>query len=175
MKSKKHLADSIRELMARKPIEKITIKEILETADVSKATFYRHFQDKYDLMNYYFRKSMEDLCSFDVVEMGRGEERAVMALTFLSNNKSYFLNAYKSEGFNNFTDYQYQYYYDSYCRSTLAVKGELTTEDEVAIKFYCAGVAFIVKDWLTGGCKISPENMAELLHSFLPKQIPLYY
>ena len=41
------LAESLKELAATKPIEKITIKEITDKAGVIRPTFYNHFQDKY--------------------------------------------------------------------------------------------------------------------------------
>ena len=37
------------ELRATKPVEKITVKELTEKANISKQTFYLHFQDIYDL------------------------------------------------------------------------------------------------------------------------------
>lgn len=37
------------ELRSHKPLEKITIKELTEKAEISKATFYLHYQDVYDL------------------------------------------------------------------------------------------------------------------------------
>jgi AcrR family transcriptional regulator len=40
------------ELRASKPLEKITVKELTEKANISKQTFYLHFQDIYDLCDY---------------------------------------------------------------------------------------------------------------------------
>lgn len=40
------------ELRAVKPVEKITVKELTEKANISKQTFYLHFQDIYDLSEY---------------------------------------------------------------------------------------------------------------------------
>ena len=40
------------ELRATKPVEKITVKELTEKANISKQTFYLHFQDIYDLSEY---------------------------------------------------------------------------------------------------------------------------
>jgi AcrR family transcriptional regulator len=44
------LRDSLIELMKEKPITKITIKEICETADINRTTFYTHYKDQYDLL-----------------------------------------------------------------------------------------------------------------------------
>ncbi|HCA30580.1 MAG TPA: TetR/AcrR family transcriptional regulator, partial [Ruminococcaceae bacterium] len=44
------LQDSLLELMKNKPISKITIKELCETADINRTTFYAHYRDQYDLL-----------------------------------------------------------------------------------------------------------------------------
>ena len=40
------LAESFKELVLEKLVEKITIKEITDRAGVTRVTFYNHFQDK---------------------------------------------------------------------------------------------------------------------------------
>ena len=44
------LQDSLIELMREKPINKITIKELCEKADINRTTFYAHYTDQYDLL-----------------------------------------------------------------------------------------------------------------------------
>ena len=50
------LANAMKECMFSSPVEKITVKEICDTCGVTRQTFYRNFQDKYDLINWYFDK-----------------------------------------------------------------------------------------------------------------------
>ena len=44
------LAKSLKEIAVRRPVEKITIKEITDKAGVIRPTFYNHFQDKFELI-----------------------------------------------------------------------------------------------------------------------------
>lgn len=44
------LRQSLLECMRDKPINKITVKEICERADVNRGTFYVHYKDPYDLL-----------------------------------------------------------------------------------------------------------------------------
>ena len=46
------LAESFKELACQYPIEKITIREITDRAGVIRTTFYNHFQDKYELLEF---------------------------------------------------------------------------------------------------------------------------
>ena len=48
-KTRKSIADAFLELRARKPIEKITVKELCGKAQINKSTFYTHYRDIYDL------------------------------------------------------------------------------------------------------------------------------
>ena len=52
-KVKYRLADAMKSCMKKAPVEKITVKEITEECGVTRQTFYRNFQDKYDLINWY--------------------------------------------------------------------------------------------------------------------------
>ena len=53
-KRKNSLALSFQELLRSEPLEKITVEQICRKADVHRSTFYRYFQDKYDLLRYAF-------------------------------------------------------------------------------------------------------------------------
>ena len=50
-KTKYKLANSIKECMKTAPVDKITVKNIVEGCGVTRQTFYRNFLDKYDLIN----------------------------------------------------------------------------------------------------------------------------
>ena len=48
-KTKTAIHNTFLELRSRKPLEKITIKELCEKAQINKSTFYSHYKDIYDL------------------------------------------------------------------------------------------------------------------------------
>ncbi len=48
-RTKHNIINAFLELRAKKPLEKITIKELAELAFINKATFYCHYKDIYDL------------------------------------------------------------------------------------------------------------------------------
>ena len=47
--SKRVIKESLFQLMQEKPINKITVKELCERADVNRSTFYAYYTDIYDL------------------------------------------------------------------------------------------------------------------------------
>jgi AcrR family transcriptional regulator len=50
IRTKAKLFASFRELLAEKTFEEITINEICARSDIRRATFYKHFSDKYDFL-----------------------------------------------------------------------------------------------------------------------------
>ena len=66
---KYRLADAMKQCMAKLPVEKITVKEIVEECGTTRQTFYRNFKDKYDLINWYFDKILQE--SFEHMGEGR--------------------------------------------------------------------------------------------------------
>ena len=51
-KKKSMIAESFRELMEYKPFHKITISDIANGCNISRMTFYYHFEDIYDLLRW---------------------------------------------------------------------------------------------------------------------------
>jgi AcrR family transcriptional regulator len=60
-RTRKLLQESLMHLMRHKTFNAITVQDITEHAEVNRATFYAHFTDKYDLMNYAVREMFYSL------------------------------------------------------------------------------------------------------------------
>jgi AcrR family transcriptional regulator len=52
IKTKEKLVNTFMKLLSERDFENITVNELCETADVRRATFYKHFTDKYDFFKY---------------------------------------------------------------------------------------------------------------------------
>lgn len=61
VRTKKLLTNALRELLQEKAFDKITVNDICERAMVHRATFYNHFNDKTDLVNYIFDGVQEEI------------------------------------------------------------------------------------------------------------------
>ena len=70
------LAENFKELACQRPIEKITIKEITDRAGVIRPTFYNHFQDKYELLEWII---MEEVLTPIKPDLGRIGRRSAAA------------------------------------------------------------------------------------------------
>lgn len=55
------LKDALIKSMQQKHISKISVKQLCEIADINRSTFYAHFQDQYDLLEYTCKEIIENL------------------------------------------------------------------------------------------------------------------
>ena len=60
-KTKRAIKDAFLQLRAKKPLERITIKELSDIAEISKATFYLHYKDIYDLSEQLQNEVVQDI------------------------------------------------------------------------------------------------------------------
>lgn len=60
-RTRESIFESLFELMEEKDFDKITIQNLTERAQINRATFYAHFQDKYELLDEIIKKSAEEL------------------------------------------------------------------------------------------------------------------
>lgn len=72
--TKKALAMAMKELMEQIPFSKISVSDICEKCGMNRKSFYYHFKDKYDLVNWifdveFFRLSMSGIT---ICQTGRG-------------------------------------------------------------------------------------------------------
>ena len=59
--TKKLLADGLKELLEKKTLDRITVKELVATCGVNRQTFYYHFQDIPDLICYMMEQGSKEL------------------------------------------------------------------------------------------------------------------
>ena len=54
------LQQALVELVQEKPFGKVTVQDIVVRAEVNRATFYDHFEDKYELLNYALNEAFRE-------------------------------------------------------------------------------------------------------------------
>ena len=60
-RTRRSIINAFIELRAKKPLEKITVKELSELALINKATFYSHYYDIYDLSEQLEREAVDTI------------------------------------------------------------------------------------------------------------------
>ena len=59
MDMKAKIGETLSQLLCRKPLDKITVKELVDTCGISRQTFYYHFKDLMDLLEWRAQRMTE--------------------------------------------------------------------------------------------------------------------
>ena len=167
-KMKYRLAAAMKKCMERMPVEKVTVKEIVEECGTTRQTFYRHFLDKYDLINWYFDKILSE--SFK--HMGTGEtvyESLVRKFRFIEHERLFFDAAFRYDDQNSLRDHDYREIHAFYTNMIESrTKEPLSSELNFILEMYCRGSVYMTTRWVSGEIEYTPEEMAKCLVEAMP-------
>lgn len=165
--TKKALAASIETLLNKKPLDRITIKDITDECGVTRNTFYYHFQDVYDLLSYIF-KEQADMVLREYSDSGNWKGLFLNILTYLNENKKMIENVYFSMRQEEIEIYVKKVL-GMYALQLVKIQTRDIETDELAIRtvadFYKNAFVGATLQWIREGMKPEPELMAEIYDS----------
>lgn len=167
--TKRALEASLKNLLLLKPLDKITINDIAEDCGINRMTFYYHFKDIYDLVEWTCvedaSKALEGKKTYDTWQQGFLQIfEAVLA------NKPFIMNVYHSVSREQVEIYLYKLVYGL----TIGVVNEKSTgmtirdEDKKFIAdFYKYAFVGLMLDWIKNGMKDDPHLIIDRLGSLV--------
>lgn len=173
-RTKMAIVEAFNTLIADIDFENITIQAIIEEAEVSKATFYRYFKDKYDVMNYNYKHILDDAVRLSTV---RNYRDLFLRLYQLGETKLRAIRgAFRSTGVNSFERYIYDYSRSVVEEVTHLNRGRgLTREEDLQLDVFCYGISYMYKKWITGQYDITPSAAADRLYEIMPPTLKDYW
>lgn len=169
-KMKYRLADAMKVCMKKMPVEKITVKEIVEACGTTRQTFYRNFQDKYDLINWYFDKIL--LESFQHMGEGDTVKEGLLNKFRYIEEQLFFRAAFKTDEQNCLKQHDFELILDFYTRQIEEKTGQPIDEKlKFMLEMYCQGSVYMTTQWVLGFRKSTPEKMASALVEAMPAEL----
>ena len=169
MRTKRKMADALKDLMQNTAFEKITVSDVTDAANIHRQTFYYHFQDRYELLDwllYYdlLYPLLTDL-TFDNMY-----ERIEAMFTKMLEDKKFYQNALKIDS-DDLTKYisrvateQFTGIVKEFGRKT-GIEGIDHERDIVIAEFNGYGITGVVLSWANRGMKESPEVMTQRIRN----------
>ena len=168
---KYRLAEAIKTLMETEPLDKITVRDIVESAHTTRQSFYRHFQDKYDLVNWYFERLAQKSFKLMGVQYTL-REGLLKKFEFIRQEKTFFSQAFRSQDYNLLMHYDYQCILDFYTKwIEQKTQQPLTPQIQFLLEMYCRGSMQMTVKWVIQGAKESPETIVDLLIDAQPEKL----
>ena len=162
--TKQAIAESLKHLLLKKPITKITINDITEDCHISRMTFYYHFNDIYDLVEWVCeedaRAALSDNRTLDTWQHG-----FTALLETVRENKIFILNVYRSVD-----RMQIEHYLKRVTERLLLViineqADGISISDEnkrYIANFFTYGFIGIMLEWIHHDMREEPEQIAEI-------------
>lgn len=147
-------------MMEEKPFEKISISDICERCDMNRKSFYYHFKDKYDLVNYIFDTECMTIANVESYE-DRIDLLLELCRYFYANHKFY-RSALQVRGQNSFREHFHEFVSAMVMvrlRSVLE-EGEIP---EMCINFCADGFTCAIVRWMMEKVPVPPEEVVDSL------------
>lgn len=171
--TKRALEKSLKNMMLKKPVNKITINDIAEDCGVNRATFYYHFKDIYDLIEWSCeedsRKAADGNTTYDTWEQG-----FLNIFHTVEENKPFILNVYRHVSQEQIIQYLYRVVYGliiivvEECAQGMDVRED---DKQFIADFYKYAFVGMMLDWIRQDMKPSPEKMIFRLSSLIEGDI----
>ncbi|MBQ6421135.1 MAG: TetR/AcrR family transcriptional regulator [Clostridia bacterium] len=166
-KTKQNIRNALFRILEKKSIDKITVAEIVQEADINRSTFYFYYEDIYDL----FRQTETEVFETFV--------RDIVATDFaFSDKKDFVTYLTKYLEFCRQNSTVCKFVTANACNNELAdrIRAELkktipnsrSIYDETDPRFYLttfalSGFLFAILEWMDDGMRIAPAEMADFL------------
>ena len=159
--TKRALEDSLKRLLLQKPLDKITIADLTDDCGISRMTFYYHFQDIYDLVEW--------SCEEDASRALAGNKTAQTWQHGLLNiflavreNKPFIMNVYRSVSAERVQRFLHPAVHD-------LIKGVVTEhagghhvserDQDFIADFFAHAFIGVMLDWIRDGMREDPERV----------------
>ncbi len=102
--TKNAIAFSMKKLMEKKSISKISVSDICRDCSINRKTFYYHFGDKYELLIWIFK---EEVVDYTLKEVGtlQNYDGALCFLSCIYKNQNFYKKAFQEMGPHSLRDY----------------------------------------------------------------------
>lgn len=86
--TKLKIARALRDLMSQRPLGKITVQDLMESAQMKRQSFYYHFQDIYDVLSWICERQLGDPLRADPEQ--DFEEWCMRVLSLLEEDRAFY-------------------------------------------------------------------------------------
>lgn len=158
--TKRAMAAALKELMEEKLFSKISVGEICETCGMNRKSFYYHFKDKYDLVNWIF--DTEFLSVIQKQGASSAWELLEALCAYFYQNRSFYRKALSMEGQNSFSRHFRDLLYTPLRPRIQEITGVEQANDFQANFFSDAAVMTFQRWLLDKNCLPPEEFLAQL-------------
>jgi len=187
--TKKAIAKGFKNILKNKSFEKITIAEITAQCGLNRQTFYYHFQDKYDLINWIVYQEAILVITKDLT-IDNWDLKVLELLTIMKNDAHFYQTTLKDIDGTEFQNYLFSVTKEIFTEMIEHLTGNLRANQDaihemnpekqtVTAEFLSYGVVGMIIGWAQNGMKMSPDeitkNIKEIINGVRMFSVSRYF
>lgn len=174
IRSREMIIDALTDLMKKKKYKDITVTDLVNSAGLGRKTFYRHFQSKADVLEYFFDLMFPEYQNelSDSIQSSNNRAFAIVNAYFEFWRRRFDLLRYLVD--NNLMDILLKKLNQSIWTLNYNVLKDISNEEYVkySVAFYSGGLWNLLYQWAENG-GIEPSDQMAKLYIKLAKNRPL--
>lgn len=170
--TKKALASALKELMVEMPFKKIGIADICGKCDMNRKSFYYHFRDKYELVNWIF--DTEAVALLQAKKPNTLWDALETVCCYFYENRSFYRKLLQIDGQNSFSEHLRE--------TLLPLLREHMAEifcgkpvHPLCIDSFADGIVCTIERWLLNKNCMPPDEFVEIIRELVEKTAAYVY
>lgn len=167
------LSNALKELLEEQPFEKISVSDICDRCHMNRKSFYYHFRDKYDLVNWIFDTEFIELTkrhSLDVLSHTNTFEEQWYGLEivcgYFYDNRNFYRRILKVEGQNSFASHFRDFMFPILQHRVMDLMGQEEVP-QMVLDFIVDGLECTIERWLLSKNCVSTKEFVYSLKKLL--------
>lgn len=172
------LCNAFMELLEEKCFEDITVSELCDKAMVRRATFYKHFTDKFDFFKFFIIRNQQNIMQECLENKKYTDIKEyfidviTMLMNFLTQNKNIVGKIWDSNLFSTLLNIAGDELAENVCNTIAPYINKSKEEIHIIIAFYASGLIMTMRLWLRQKVNLTQEELIEKVSEIM-QTIPI--
>lgn len=165
VRSRKLIISALADLLQEKPLEKITVTDVVNRAQINRGTFYAHYADIPDVINHLIQNAFDRIREAISQESHPIEELPHVLLSqvqkMLYEDQDFYLKIMNSGAASLMQNQLVEIVIDYMLQNQDAFFPSDRGKYELGIRFCAGGISNLYRDWFAGKLPISLEELTQ--------------
>lgn len=174
LNTKKMFAASLKKMLEKKPLSKISVSEIVSDCGVNRKTFYYHFENINELLKWMLRQEAIEVVK--TMDMNSDYEKSILfVLDYIDNNEEIIKNIYsigknelKQFFYADFTEIMRSVIENAMHDAKISLPDDFT---DFLVKFYTEAITGLLQEWIVDKSVRNKEKTVQYIQLILHSSI----
>lgn len=175
IRSRKLINDALADLLTEKPLDKITVTDVVNRADINRGTFYAHYRDIPDVVDHLIQQTFSVIRDAMIGQRGTAADMGHTLLRTIQNILEEDLAFYRKILNSNVSSVMQERLVAIVLDFMLEHKDEFYSDSQdeyqIAIRFCAGGLTNLYRDWFSGKLPCTLSELTQTGESLIQKMI----